>query len=268
MPPRFMTIKNCGLTSRARIKHVLENVGPPKGLVLDAGCGSGELTVSLRLRGFEVVGLDRDIILLVALNVALRRMGERCNLVAADISKLPFREASFRSVYCMEVINMLEDDEEALMEFVRILQPNGACTLSAPYEGYPVIYDPLNKFLERIGLSHRQLGIWSPGVRRLYSPSELLMKLRHLYLNPIRVDFIGKWLIPALENSFFLLFYYKVLASKFRTKFALKREGVNLAIFSAIARLLDCVLEIDNVLNVRGTHLIVETRKFEMSSSR
>ena len=60
MPQQFMTIKTLGLTSRARLQYILENAGPPKGLVLDAGCGSGEFTVSLQLRGFEVVGLDKD----------------------------------------------------------------------------------------------------------------------------------------------------------------------------------------------------------------
>lgn len=261
MPQQFMTIKTLGLTSRARLQCVLETVGPSKGLVLDAGCGSGEFTVSLQLRGVEVVGLDKDTTKLEPLSAALRSIGESHHLVAADASKLPFRNSSFRSVYCMEVINMLEKDEDALTEFVRVLERNGTCTLSVPYEGYPAIYDPFNRFLEMVGLGHCQLGIWSPGVKRLYSSTELLLRLRRLGLNPVRLDFIGKWLIPVLENFFFLLLYYKVLASKFRMRFAFRSGWVNSAMFSAISRLLDNILRLDRMPNLHGTHFIVRTRK-------
>ena len=250
-----------GLTSRARLQHVLENATLRKGLVLDAGCGAGEFVVSLQFRTLDVVGLDRDIRQLQSLSAAVRRMGQRCNLVAADVSKLPFRDSSFRAIYCMEVINMLENDEDALMEFVRVLQRDGMCTLSVPNEGYPVIYDPLNRFLEKKGLGHRQVGIWSPGVKRLYRPSELCLRLRCLGLNPVDVDYIGKWLIPILENYLSLLLYYKVLASKFRTRFAFKRDQVDSTMFNAVSKVLDSIIKLDKVLNLYGTHFIVKTKK-------
>jgi SAM-dependent methyltransferase len=256
-----MTIKMIGLTSRARIQHILENLPPCKGLILDAGCGAGEFLVSLQLRSIHAIGLDRDIHQLEMLNGEMRRMGERCQLVAADLSNLPFRDSLFQAIYCMEVINMLEKDENALMEFARVLDHDGTCTLSVPYESYPAIYDPLNRFLEKRGLGHRQIGIWSPGVKRLYRPSELLPKLRRLGLNPVGLTFIGKWLIPTLENYLSLLLYYKVLASKFKTRFAFKTHQAGSVIFNTISKLLDYIIKLDKMPNLYGTHFIIEAKK-------
>ena len=259
MSQQFMTIKTFGLTSRARLQYVLENESP-RGLVLDVGCGGGEATVSLRMRGFEVVGLDKDVAQLESLS-ALRNMGEGYHLVVADASRLPFRGASFGTIYCMEVINMLESDEEALIELVRVLERNGACTISVPNADYPLIYDPLNKFLERMGLGHRLIGIWSPGVKRLYRSTDLLLRLRRLGLSPIRLDFVGKWLIPVLENYLLLLLYYNVLAAKFRMRFTFKGEGMAPGKFSAISKLLDNIVRLDSIPNLRGTHFIVKCVK-------
>ena len=148
-----------------------------------------------------------------------------------------------------------------LMEFVRVLERNGTCTLSVPYEGYPVIYDPVNRFLEKIGLGHRQLGIWSPGVRRLYSSTELLLRLRRLSLNPVRLEFIGKWLIPILENYLLLLLYYKVLALKVPDTIRIQERWVNSTMFSAISKVLDSILKLDKMPNLHGTHFIIKNRK-------
>jgi SAM-dependent methyltransferase len=255
-----MTIKTIGLTSRARLQHVLSDISYKNGPILDAGCGAGELLVALRLRGLEVIGLDRDIEQLENLSTAVRQMGERCDLVAADISHLPFRNSSLETVYCMEVINMLENDQNALTEFARVLEPNGTCTISVPNEAYPLIYDPLNRLLKKFGLQHRQLGIWSPGVRRLYRSSDLLNRLRHLNLNPVSLAYIGKWLIPILENYISLLLYYKILASRFRTRYAFRREPHS-PLITSISNVLDRIIQLDNMPDLAGTHIITRTEK-------
>ena len=256
-----MTVKMIGLTSRARLKHVMEDSTLPNGLVLDAGCGSGELLISLLLDGTDVVGLDRDIGQLEALRAAVKRMGEDSNLVAADVSHLPFRDSSFKALYCLEVINMLGKDEYALKEFARTIEQDGICTLSVPYAGYPIIYDPLNKILERKGLRHRQLGIWSPGVKRLYEPFGLLLRLRSIGMNPVRLHYVGKWLIPLLENYVSLLLYYKVLAAKFRGQYALQKERGHSALVNALSKVLDYIVKLDDVPDLYGTHFIINARK-------
>jgi SAM-dependent methyltransferase len=248
-----------GLTSRARFQCVIENPDPCKGLVLDVGCGSGELVSTLQSRFLHVIGLDKDVQHLVALNAAMRRIGESCNLVAADVSKLPFRNSSFEALYCMEVINMLDKDYDALTEFARVLKRSGTCTISVPHEGYPAIYDPINRLLMKMRLNHIQIGIWSPGVKRLYKPSELSVKLRSLGIYPVTVHYIGKWLIPILENYLCLLLYYKIFSSHIRI--ASKKQEINSSMFNAVSRLLDCIIKLDQVPNLYGTHFIIKAKK-------
>jgi 2-polyprenyl-3-methyl-5-hydroxy-6-metoxy-1,4-benzoquinol methylase len=250
-----------GLTSRARVQHIKENPVPHNGLVLDVGCGSGELVDALQWDRFHVIGLDKDAQRLVALNAAMRRIGESCNLVAADVSSLPFRNSSFGAVYCMEVINMLDQDSNALTELARVLKRNGMCTLSVPYEQYPAIYDPINRLLAKMGLTHLQIGIWSPGVKRLYKPSELSSKLRSLGINPVTIHYIGRWLIPILENYLSLLLYYEIFSSH-KNRPPSKRQEVNPSLFNAFSKVLDCIIKLDQVPNMYGTHFIIKAKKF------
>jgi len=248
-----------GLTSRARFQYVIENPDPCKGLVLDVGCGSGELVNALQSHNFQVIGLDKDVQHLAALNAAMRRIGESCNLVAADVSRLPFRNSSFEALYCMEVINMLDKDYNALTEFARVLKRNGTCTISVPNARYPAIYDPINRLLAKMRLNHIQIGIWSPGVKRLYKPSELSLKLQSLDLKPVTIHYIGKWLIPILENYLSLLLYYKIFSS--HTRIANKKQEINSSMFNAVSKLLDCIIKLDQVPNMYGTHFIIKAKK-------
>ena len=239
---------------------MIENPDPCKGLVLDVGCGSGELVNALQSRFSHVIGLDKDVQHLAALNAAMRRIGESCNLVAADVASLPFRHSSFEALYCMEVINMLDRDYNALTEFARVLKRNGTCTISVPNAWYPAIYDPINRLLEKMRLNHIQIGIWSPGVKRLYKPSELSLKLRSLDINPVTIHYIGKWLIPILENYLALLLYYNVFSSHTRIA-SKKQQDVNPSMFNAVSKLLDCIIKLDQVPNIYGTHFIIKAKK-------
>ena len=214
---------------------------------------------TLQSRFLHVIGLDKDVQHLVALNAAMRRIGESCNLVAADVSRLPFRNSSFEALYCMEVINMLDKDYNSLKEFARVLKRSGTCTISVPHEGYPAIYDPINRLLMKMRLNHIQIGIWSPGVKRLYKPSELSVKLRSLGIYPVTVHYIGKWLIPILENYLCLLLYYKIFSSHIRI--ASKKQEINSSMFNAVSRLLDCIIKLDQVPNLYGTHFIIKAKK-------
>jgi len=133
--------------------------------------------------------------------------------------------------------------------------------MSVPNENYPIIYDPLNRLLERMGMAHLQLGIWSPEVKQLYTSSVLLSRLRCLRLNPFRLNFIGKWLVPVLENYLSLLFYYRVLAPKSRRKAAFKMYQTGSMMFAGVSKFLDLVIRLDMVPSIPGTHFVIRARK-------
>ncbi len=98
-----------------------------KGLLLDAGCGGGKYAIPLRLRGFDVVGID---VSLNALKTAVGRSASNrldIEFLAANIYRMPFRDAYFDIIWCYGVLQhlMSEERELAIDEFQRIMKKGG-----------------------------------------------------------------------------------------------------------------------------------------------
>lgn len=98
--------------------------------VLDAGCGTAYGTAILADTGAAAVtGVDRagDVI-----SAVRPEMPGNVELVAADLLELPFEDGSFDLIVCFEVIEHLEQREEALDELKRVLASDGVIAVSSP----------------------------------------------------------------------------------------------------------------------------------------
>jgi SAM-dependent methyltransferase len=95
----------------------------PRGRVLDCPSGRGALAHELAAAGFAVVGVD--------LGGAV--LGRGYDRVRADLNRpLPFTDAAFDAVACVEGIEHLERPVDALREFHRVLRPGGTLVLTTP----------------------------------------------------------------------------------------------------------------------------------------
>lgn len=89
--------------------------------ILDFGCGPGRFTVQLAemIRG-EAIGLDpmRGLLLKApkSPNVSYQRVRSR---------RLPFLDNSFDVIWCCLVVGGIAEPEETVLEFRRVLRPNG-----------------------------------------------------------------------------------------------------------------------------------------------
>jgi ubiquinone/menaquinone biosynthesis C-methylase UbiE len=104
--------------------------------ILDAGCGSGPLTVALRDRGAVVTGIDASAGMLA---LARRRLGDDVALHLADLSdRLPFDEGAFDDVVASLVLHYLKDWGPTLTELRRVLRPGGRLIASVdhPFVAY------------------------------------------------------------------------------------------------------------------------------------
>ena len=104
--------------------------------VLDVGCGSGgpALHVS-RTTGCEVVGVDvRGDALAIANRMAAEAgLGQRVSFRQADAGKpLPFEDATFDAVFCIDSVNHLPDRPGIFAEWARLLTSGGRLLFTDP----------------------------------------------------------------------------------------------------------------------------------------
>jgi 2-polyprenyl-6-hydroxyphenyl methylase/3-demethylubiquinone-9 3-methyltransferase len=91
--------------------------------ILDVGCGAGFLSNYLGSLGHDVTGLDAsDDALAVAARHDPRQTVRYQN---GDALKLPFEDASFDVVCAMDLLEHLENPEQAIAEAARVLRPSG-----------------------------------------------------------------------------------------------------------------------------------------------
>ena len=101
------------------------------GRALDFGCGGGGLTVRLRERLREAVGIDLDAGKLdFARAEADRRGVTGVEFICYPGGPLPFPDAAFDCVVCVDVMEHLPDPAAAVAEFRRVLRPGGWLLLS------------------------------------------------------------------------------------------------------------------------------------------
>jgi len=116
----------------------------PRGITLDAGCGSGALAAAVASLGFATLGFDVALRWLV---IARRRfdemnLGENAPLlVAASASALPLRARVARAIVGDDVLDHLRDPRAALAEFRRVLAPGGLLHQMSPNR-YSVALEP------------------------------------------------------------------------------------------------------------------------------
>ncbi len=109
--------------------------------VLELGCGGGALLARLEKEGCRPVGVD----LLDDAVEAARKMAGGCEVVKADVSRLPFPDASFDRLVSQHLVEHLADLPAALSEWRRLLTPGGVMALCTPnrrYQNPGIFEDP------------------------------------------------------------------------------------------------------------------------------
>lgn len=113
----------------AAVLRRVQALNLPRGAkILDAPCGDGEVSIELARLGFEISAVDMVDELLPAARAALNG---RFHL--ADMTRpLPWPDASFDLILCVEGIEHLEDAFAFLREMRRLIKPGGILIVTTP----------------------------------------------------------------------------------------------------------------------------------------
>lgn len=99
-------------------------------IILDVGCGIGDIDYMIAPRVSKVVALD---ILETSIEIAKDFHSlPNIDFIAGDLFKLSFPDNSFDCILCLETIEHIQNPMAFLEEFHRLLKPGGYLILSTP----------------------------------------------------------------------------------------------------------------------------------------
>lgn len=151
----------------------------PQPHILDVATGTGRVpALLLGQAGFRgrVTALDASSRMLAQAEAKLAPYGDRVTLVHHAAAPLPFPDATFEAVTCMEALEFLPSDAAALQEMVRVLKPDGLLltTRRRDWEGKAFLHryrsrDNLADLLRSLGLIHVEIVIWQVGYDQVWA---------------------------------------------------------------------------------------------------
>lgn len=168
--------------------------------LLDVGCGTGHQLQVLRASGFEVAGVDGSDEMLAH----AQDLNPEIELRRASVEDLPFPDASFDVVICLEVLRYLPDPQPCLAEIRRVLRPGGVALVTATpllnLNGY-VVVNRLALAVRQSSLTRLKQFFFMPG--RLEKQFRVAgfadITLHGVYLGPI--NWVER-LLPSRLSSF------------------------------------------------------------------
>jgi len=113
------------------VKSVEKRLGYNRLNIIDAGAGSGGLSVSLAMAGYSVTSIDIADTQLSKFKDISRKLGIR--QIVSELEAIPLADNIADIVVCSEVLEHIERPQNVLLEFARITKPEGFLIISVPY---------------------------------------------------------------------------------------------------------------------------------------
>jgi trans-aconitate methyltransferase len=116
--------------------------------ILDAGCGTGQLTAEIAAAGAEVTGIDSS----DAMIEQARRNAPTLRFELRDIRRLPYH-AEFDAVFSNAVLHWVREADEAAESMARALKPGGRVVIEMGGRGnVRALLDASDRALRELGV--------------------------------------------------------------------------------------------------------------------
>jgi SAM-dependent methyltransferase len=174
--------------------------------ILDSGCGRGfYLRLLAELGCRRGIGVELRAHWIEQGRVELRGCGAA--LVRGDVCRLAFADQVFDKAILSEVIEHVPDDLAALRETHRVLRPGGVAVVTVPHADYPLLWDPINKVLERFGTHLPREPLWLGGIYadhyRLYTVNDLIGRIEQAGFRVTDVRKLTHYCIPFAHHLYY-----------------------------------------------------------------
>lgn len=223
------------------VKEVLK-----KGKILDAGCGSGSLSLALAKLGFKVSAFDLsdDCVSMVRQKITEKGLDDFISVKKGDATKIAFPDETFDVVISGEVLEHISDDNAVIRECNRVLKNGGICVVTVPIN--PKLWDLSDEIAGHV---------------RRYKSSELIKLFKD---NGFVIEKIRFWGFPIMKlyHKLFFIFWVKKIINKTeqqRKAYFFTRIGKN----KYLSFIFAIIFKIDNLFNRLpwGIGVIFRTRK-------
>jgi SAM-dependent methyltransferase len=149
---------------------LFERILPRDGVILEAGCGLGQLVLGLNRRGFCCEGVEYAAETVRMVKEALPDLPIR----ASDVTALDVPDGAYAGLVSLGVIeHRKEGPEPFLKEAFRVLCPGGVAFISVPY------MNPLRRLKSLLGCYHGKPASRHAFYQYIFHRSELERHLRH-----------------------------------------------------------------------------------------
>lgn len=131
--------------------------------LFEPGIGTGRIAIPLAKKGYNVTGVDisGEMLKKLAVKLSRRRPPLPVTFQQADVTALPFSDATFDIAVAVHVFHLIRDWKKALSEVFRILQPDAPLVLIFTGNGdeVPTIKDRYREICAASGHSASHIGL-------------------------------------------------------------------------------------------------------------
>lgn len=139
---------------RREVDFILDQLQVPRGaVILDLGCGQGEICVELSRRGYSVVGYDLSVFQLAMAGDNAQQAKQKINFLQGDMREMAF-DQMFDAVICWDTtFGYFEEDKnlDVLRRIKNALKPSGRLLLDVMNRDFAASEAPMNHWFEGDG---------------------------------------------------------------------------------------------------------------------
>lgn len=157
--------------------------------ILDVGCGTGSKLIKFAKKSYKVVGVDLSYNLVNLAKQNFIKTKISGNLIVGDVEHMMFKDQSFDVIYCKAILHHLPNIKKDLMEFSRLLKPNGIILVTEP-----ALLNPIAFFRRKIFPS----SIHTPD-EHPFIPYKFIHTFKEIFINvEVKHFFLFSLLAPIL----------------------------------------------------------------------